>query len=54
MDRHKIKEAITVWIIFVILVLAVLTIYYSFQKDSGMATATTTMVLVIITGFVRV
>jgi len=50
--KFKTKEAMTLFFVGMILVVLILaTVYFAYQNNSGMATATTTMVLVIITGF---
>lgn len=52
MAGHEIKKNKTLLVIGAFLfILTLATFYYAWQNNSGMATATTTMVLVIITGF---
>ncbi|MFA6371710.1 MAG: hypothetical protein WCW68_03705 [Methanothrix sp.] len=50
--KHKVNQAITLSIYGTFIIdLILLTVYYMCQNNSGMATATTTMILVIITAF---
>lgn len=52
LKKFKIKEAMALSVVGTLLIILILaTVYFAWQNNSGMATAATTMILVIITGF---